>query len=102
MNIKICVIASALLLIAGTNHAQVPPGAAEVSSYTGLHAAAWRGDAAAVRRLALADSGVLDARDGQGRTPLHVATFARQRATVRALGEAGANLNLLENDRYDA
>jgi uncharacterized protein len=101
MNIKISVVASALLLIAGTSHAQVAPAAAEVSSYTGLHAAAWRGDAAAVRRLALAGGGVLDARDGQGRTPLHVATFAGQHAVIRALGEAGANLNLLENDRYD-
>ncbi|HEY0825137.1 MAG TPA: ankyrin repeat domain-containing protein, partial [Ramlibacter sp.] len=44
----------------------------------------------------------LNARDGHGRTPLHVATFAKQRAAVQALAKAGAKLNLLENDRYDA
>ena len=37
-----------------------------------------------------------------GRTPLHVATFARQREAVRLLAQAGAALDLLENDRYDA
>jgi ankyrin repeat protein len=31
-----------------------------------------------------------------------VATFARQREAVRALAKAGASLDLLENDRYDA
>ena len=33
---------------------------------------------------------------------MHVATFARQRDALKALAKAGANLNLLENDRYDA
>ncbi|AMO25441.1 ankyrin [Ramlibacter tataouinensis] len=82
--------------------AQVAPAPMEAAAYAGLHAAAWRGDAAAVRRLAAADPRGLDARDGHGRTPLHVATFARQREVIRALAEAGANLNLLEGDRYDA
>jgi hypothetical protein len=36
------------------------------------------------------------------RTPLHVATFARQRDAIRALAGAGADLGALENDRYDA
>ena len=44
----------------------------------------------------------LNVRDGHGRTPLHVATFARQREAIRALAKAGADLNLLEHDRYDA
>ena len=44
----------------------------------------------------------LNARDAHGRTPLHVATFARQREAIRALAQAGADLDLLENDRYDA
>lgn len=44
----------------------------------------------------------LNTRDAQGRTPLHVATFARQVEAVRALAKAGAGLDLLENDRYDA
>jgi len=31
-----------------------------------------------------------------------VATFARQRGAIQALAKAGANLNALEDDRYDA
>lgn len=81
--------------------AQTPPTAAEIAAYQGLHAAAARGDLAALRS-ALAGKADVNARDAHGRTPLHVATFARQRAAVRALADAGAALNLLENDRYDA
>src|SRR5262249_7189781 len=40
--------------------------------------------------------------DGHGRTPLHVAAFARQRGAIRALVAAGADTAALENDRYDA
>ena len=79
--------------------AQVPPTAGEAAAYAGLHAAAWRGDAAAV---AGAGKAALAARDAQGRTPLHVATFARRHAAIRALAAAGADLGALENDRYDA
>src|SRR5574339_230825 len=90
-----------LVLMVATNvHAQVPPSAPEAARYSGLHAAAHRGDVASIRKLA-ADRKALDARDAYGRTPLHVATFARQRQAIRALVEAGADLHLLENDRYD-
>jgi ankyrin repeat protein len=88
-----------LSLVTGLAAAQAGPSAAEVSAYTGLHAAAWRGDAAAIARADRAD---LDLRDGHGRTPLHVATFARQRDVIRALAKAGADLGAFENDRYDA
>lgn len=81
--------------------AQTGPSASEVAAYKGLHAAAQRGDVAQISRLAAAGA-ALNARDGNGRTPLHVATFARQREAVRALVRAGADINLLENDRYDA
>ena len=81
--------------------AQVPPSAAEAARYTGLHAAAQRGDVDGIRRLA-ASGADLNARDEHGRTPLHVAAFARQRDAIRALAQAGAGLDLLENDRYDA
>lgn len=81
--------------------AQVPPAPSEVASYRGLHAAAHRGDLAAVTRLAGAKSG-LEARDAHGRTPLHVATFARQRDAVRALLAAGADPAALDAGRYDA
>jgi hypothetical protein len=50
----------------------------------------------------IAANATVDVRDNYGRTPLHVATFARQRAAVRALIAAGARTDLLENDRYDA
>ena len=80
--------------------AQVPPSDGEAARYTGLHAAAHRGDVVAIRRLA-AGGANLEARDAHGRTPLHVATFARQRQVIQALAQAGADLHKLENDRYD-
>ncbi|HSA80781.1 MAG TPA: ankyrin repeat domain-containing protein, partial [Geminicoccaceae bacterium] len=43
----------------------------------------------------------LEARDGAGRTALHVAAFASQDEAVRALAEARADLNALENRAYD-
>ena len=85
-----------------TAAAQVPPSPTEIAAYTGLHAAAHRGDVAAIERLAAASRQALEARDPQGRTPLHVATFARQRGAVRALLAAGADPGALENGRYDA
>jgi ankyrin repeat protein len=91
----------ALALGFATAQAQVAPSAAEAARYSGLHAAAWSGDAAAIGRLG-ADRHALEARDGNGRTPLHVATFAKQRDAVRALMRAGANHAALDNDRYDA
>ena len=81
--------------------AQVGPSAAEIARYSGLHAAAQQGDLAAVERLATSRA-ALEVRDARGRTPLHVATFAKQRDVIRALAKAGAELGALENDRYDA
>ena len=82
-------------------HAQVPPTAAEVATYKGLHAAAHRGDLAAIQQLAV-NKAALEARDSAGRTPLHVATFARQYKAVQALLQFGADPAALEQDRYDA
>ena len=81
--------------------AQTPPTAAQTAAYTGLHAAAQRGDMALLHKK-LAAGADINARDEHGRTPLHVAAFARQREVIRALAAAGAPLGLLENDRYDA
>jgi ankyrin repeat protein len=94
-------VCMALAVIAPTALAQVAPSAAEVARYSGLHAAAHRGELPQVRKL-LAGGAPVDARDPYGRTALHIATFARQREVIKALAQAGANLGLLENDRYDA
>ena len=119
---------AALALLAGLPAvAQVGPSPAEVAAYRGAHAAAWQGDLPALQRLlaqdppaqaggagsasisapAAARNGrsvppALSQRDGHGRTPLHVATFARQRAVVKALLQAGADPAALDQDRYDA
>ncbi len=81
--------------------AQVAPSAAEVAQFGSAHAYAHRGEA---QRLAaaLAGGAAHSGRDSRGRTPLHVATFARQHEAIRVLAQAGADLGALENDRYDA
>lgn len=97
------VLLSVALAVAATlpAQAQVAPTAAEAAAYQGLHAAAHRGDLAALRQWIAAQAD-LNVRDPHGRTPLHVATHARQREAIRLLAAAGADLNLLERDRYDA
>ena len=94
------VLSFAGLLFQATAWAQVPPSAAEVARYSGLHAAAQRGDVAQIQRLATAAT--VNTVDSYGRTPLHVAAFAKQREAIRALVKAGADLSKLESDRYDA
>lgn len=98
---------SAIVLLCGAAlasvRAQIPPSAGEIASYQGLHAAARRGDVGAIGRLTMAaPKASLDARDAHGRTPLHVAAFARQREAARALIAAGADSGALDDDRYDA
>ena len=88
-------------LCAGIASAQVAPNAGEITGYTGLLRAAARGDAGDVSRLAAGGADV-NARDSYDRTPLHVATFGRHRDAISALAKAGARLDLLERDRYDA
>ena len=90
-----------LACVHGAAWAQTAPSAADIAAYRGLHAAAQRGDGAALRQ-ALAGGADVSGRDGHGRTPVHVAAFARQREAIQALAAAGADLGLLENDRYDA
>ncbi len=81
--------------------AQVGPTPSEAAQYKGLHAAAQKGDVAQIGKLAASAGAALNARDSNGRTPLHVATFARHPAAVAALASAGADMNLLDNDKYD-
>jgi len=81
--------------------AQVPPSPSERAAYKGPFAAAIAGDAGAIRSQVAAGAKV-DARDTRGRTPFHVAAFARKHDAMRALVAAGADPNALEGDRYDA
>jgi len=81
--------------------AQTPPSDSERAAYRGLHAAAARGDTAEIQRFA-ADRADLNARDGNGRTPLHVAAFMGHGDAVQVLLKAGADPALLDNQRYDA
>jgi ankyrin repeat protein len=101
---RVLLLAAALLLAAQPGVAQVGPSTEQAARYTGLHAAAHRGDLPALDRLLATRPApaVLNARDTQGRTAIHVATFARQREAIRRLAGAGADLQLLEDDRYDA
>ncbi len=96
------IVAAALLAVSPLAAAQVAPAPDEAAAYRGLHAAAHRGDAAELARLAAADPGALQARDGNGRTPLHVAAFAQRADAIRALAKAGADLGALDAQRYDA
>jgi hypothetical protein len=96
------VLASLALIVAlPPAAAQVAPSAGEVTAFAAVHAAAYRGNVSALR-AALAQGQPVDQRGAHGRTPLHVATFARQRDAIRELAAAGADLGALEDDRYDA
>jgi ankyrin repeat protein len=91
------------LLIMGKillSFAQVPPSSVEILGYSGLLAAAARGDTAQIKTL-LAKGEKPDVRDAYGRTPLHVATYEGHHEAMRSLVAGGANPNTLENDRYD-
>ena len=103
MSMKAVAVALALLAggLAAPAAAQVAPAAAEAQAYQGLHRAAWRGDLPQLKAL-IAGGADLDARDARGRTPLHVATYARQAEAIGVLARAGARIDALENDRYDA
>jgi ankyrin repeat protein len=100
-SLAFAVVSFVMLLPASSAVAQVAPTATEAAQYKGLHAAAHRGDLAELKKLVAAGA-QLELRDRQGRTALHVATFARQRAAIRILANASADLGALENDRYDA
>jgi len=86
---------------AGRGAAQVPPTADEVARYTGLHAAAAKGDVAQIDKL-LAGGANANAKDSHGRTPLHVAAHFSRQDAARALVKGGADPRALDSQRYDA
>ena len=94
------VLMLAALCWASPAQAQVPPSATELASYSGLFAAAHKGDIVEINRLVRSGAD-LQQTDGRGRTAMHVAAFASHDDVVTALAEAGADPNRLENDRYD-
>lgn len=97
---KALLLAAALLAVAHNARAQTAPSAAEVAAYDGLHRAAYLGDLDTLRSL-IAAGADLDARDGNGRTPAHVAAFASNDAALVLLATSGADLNALDNQVYD-
>jgi ankyrin repeat protein len=101
MLVPFAVALAVALTAAASAQAQTAPSPQELAAYRGLHAAAAKGDVAEIRRLAGAGSAV-NARDANGRTPLHVAAFARSPEAVTALLRAKADPALLDNQRYDA
>ena len=80
--------------------AQTAPSTSELQAYTGLLAAAARGDVVAIERL-VASGADRNVADGRGRTALHVAAFQKQHDAARALLRLGADANRLDADRYD-
>ena len=89
-----------LLISLAPSPAQVAPSETELRAYSGLHAAAARGDVAEIeRRIAAGEN--KEATDARGRTPLHVAAFQKKHDAARALLRLGADPNKQESDRYD-
>jgi ankyrin repeat protein len=99
--LRIVAAVSLAMLAPVIAHAQTPPIEAEVARYSGLHAAAASGDVVAISVAASARAN-MNPRDGNGRTPLHVAAFRKQYAAAKALLAAGADPNALDRQRYDA
>jgi ankyrin repeat protein len=80
--------------------AQIAPSEAELRSYSGLHAAAARGDLIDIeKRIASGEN--KEAVDSRRRTPLHVAVYLKKHDAARALIRLGADPNRFEIDRYD-
>jgi len=94
-------VAAAALALAVSGGAQTPPDPTELAAYRGLHAAAARGDAAEIERLARAGAR-LNETDAKGRTALHVAAFQARPDAVRALLALGIDSAALDYERYDA
>ena len=80
--------------------AQVPPSPADIQAYTDLHAAAAQGDIGGIEQ-AIKSGAPIEARDGNGRTALHVAIFRHHGDAAGRLIALGADPNALDAQRYD-
>lgn len=90
----------AFLAAATASRAQTPPTEQEIALYDRLHAAAAAGDVMGIAVAIMARHNP-NARDGNGRTPLHVAAFRKQYAAARGLIGGGADPNALDRQQYD-
>ncbi len=97
---RLLLIAFVAVLDANAGSAQTTPSDREVADYGGLFRAAHNGDVKMIQQLVAAGKNV-NARDPRGRTPAHVAAFASEDEALRALAEAGADMNALEDQAYD-
>ena len=64
-----------------------------------IHRAAEGGDLAAIRQLVEADATCIEATNGQGFTPLHVAAVADQKAAIELLLSLGAAIDARDEGR---
>ncbi len=101
MNFLRLALTALVLASAPTAFAQTAPTPSENAAYTGLHKAAQDGDTAAAEAL-IASGASLNERDNNGRTPFHVAAFASKTHIMARLAKAGADVNALDADLYDA
>lgn len=81
--------------------AQTAPSPREVETFSPLFTAAHGGSADDVRRL-VAEGADIAETDGKGRTAVHIAAFASNEAALSAIAEAGADMNALDYQLYDA
>ena len=88
------------LVLAPFASAQIAPGAGELQSYRGLHAAAAKGYTNEIEKLVKIGA-TIDAPDAHARTPLHVAVFLGKQNAARTLMGLGADPNALDAQKYD-
>ncbi len=100
-SLAIASLAAGFLGLAGVSIAQIPPTPRDVARYSGLHGVAASGASTAIREM-IVNGLDPDVRDGNGRTPFHVAAFFGQHAAMQALATGGANPNAIDHQRYDA
>ncbi len=95
-----CLVLAMAILVSRVVWAQIPPTAAELQAYKGLHAAVAVQDMTALARL-IKNGAEVNAVDGNGRTPLMIAAYNRDRPALRMLVRGGGNLNALDHQQYD-